>query len=205
MRQRGDGCGGRRAARGHGYDPQRLGYREHSLKTQFGMLTLRIPKLRTGSHFPDSLIERWGVRGPRRHLRRLRDVPARCLDLQDRTCTGAHGAASLSKDRVSRTCGELDAEVAVRRYPYLWVDATCGEDGTRRVVSLSGRRCRELRQLEGVPAGAPRARARRRAVRDVGRLRRHCARGEGALSGRGVAVLRRAPRERCCRRGGDDV
>ncbi len=72
------------------------------------------------------------------------------------------GAARLSKDRVSRICSGLDAEVSElrgrdlsgRRFPYLWVDATyvscrrgghgataavaaAGEDGIRRVVGLA--------------------------------------------------------------------
>lgn len=38
----------------------RNGYRERELETQFGSITLRIPKLRAGSYFPESLIERWG-------------------------------------------------------------------------------------------------------------------------------------------------
>ena len=38
----------------------RNGYRERALETQFGTVTPRIPKLRAGSCFPESLIERWG-------------------------------------------------------------------------------------------------------------------------------------------------
>lgn len=37
----------------------RNGYRERSLATCVGTLTLRIPKLRTGSFFPDDVIERY--------------------------------------------------------------------------------------------------------------------------------------------------
>ena len=36
----------------------RNGYRERSLATCVGTLTLRIPKLRTGSFFPDDVIEK---------------------------------------------------------------------------------------------------------------------------------------------------
>lgn len=37
----------------------RNGHRERSLATCFGTLTLRIPKLRSGSFFPDDVIERY--------------------------------------------------------------------------------------------------------------------------------------------------
>lgn len=44
-------CGGRANSRN--------GYRERPLATCFGTLTLRIPKLRSGSFFPDDVIERY--------------------------------------------------------------------------------------------------------------------------------------------------
>lgn len=37
----------------------RNGYRERSLATYVGTLTMRIPKLRSGSFFPDDVIERY--------------------------------------------------------------------------------------------------------------------------------------------------
>ena len=142
----------------------RNGYRERELETQFGTLTLRIPKLRAGSYFPESLIERWG-RVDRAVICAASEMCA--LGVSTRKVGRAlerMGAAGLSKDRVSRICAELDAEVAAlrsrdlpdQRYPYLWVDATCvpcrkgghgataavvtaiacGEDGARRVVGL---------------------------------------------------------------------
>ena len=142
----------------------RNGYRERELKTQFGTLALRIPKLRAGSYFPESLIERWG-RVDRAVICAASEMYA--LGVSTRKVGRAlerMGAANLSKDRVGRICAELDAEVAAlrsrdlpgQRYPYLWVDATyvpcrkgghgataavvtaiaCGEDGVRRVVGF---------------------------------------------------------------------
>lgn len=35
----------------------RNGFRERRLETQVGTITLRIPKLRRGTHFPDGLVE----------------------------------------------------------------------------------------------------------------------------------------------------
>lgn len=52
----------------------RNGYRERGLATCVGTLTLRIPKLRTGSFFPDDVIERHQRAGPRPRGRRRRDV-----------------------------------------------------------------------------------------------------------------------------------
>ena len=37
----------------------RNGFRERRLETQVGTITLRIPKLRQGTYFPDGLVERW--------------------------------------------------------------------------------------------------------------------------------------------------
>ena len=37
----------------------RNGFRERRLETQVGTITLRIPKLRRGTYFPDGLVERW--------------------------------------------------------------------------------------------------------------------------------------------------
>ena len=142
----------------------RNGYRERELETQFGTITLRIPKLRAGSYFPESLIERWG-RVDRAVICAASEMYA--LGVSTRKVGRAlerMGAAGLSKDRVSRICAELDAEVSAlrsrdlpaQRYPYLWVDATyvpcrkgghgataavvtaiaCGEDGARRVVGF---------------------------------------------------------------------
>lgn len=118
----------------------RNGYRERELETQFGSITLRIPKLRAGSYFPESLIERWG-RVDRAVICAASEMYA--LGVSTRKVGRAlerMGAANLSKDRVSRICAELDAEVAAlrsrelpaQRYPYLWVDATyvpCREGG----------------------------------------------------------------------------
>lgn len=37
----------------------RNGYRERRLDTCVGTVTLRIPKLREGSYFPDDIVQRW--------------------------------------------------------------------------------------------------------------------------------------------------
>ena len=37
----------------------RNGFRERMLETRVGAITLRIPKLREGTHFPEGIVERW--------------------------------------------------------------------------------------------------------------------------------------------------
>lgn len=142
----------------------RNGFRERSLETTVGTITLKIPKLRQGSYFPEELVQRWS-RTDRAVICAASEMYA--LGPSTRKIGKAlekMGAAHLSKDRVSRMCAELDAEaqdlmsseLPAQRYPYLWVDATyvacrkgghgataavvtaiaAGEDGHRRIVGL---------------------------------------------------------------------
>ena len=143
----------------------RNGFRERRLETQVGTITLRIPKLRQGTYFPDGLVERWS-RVDRAVICAVAEMYA--LGVSTRKVGKVlerMGADRLSKDAVSRICSALDAEVAelrsrqlpAMRFPYLWVDATyvpcrrgghgataavvtaiaVGEDGVRRVVGLA--------------------------------------------------------------------
>lgn len=143
----------------------RNGFRERGLETQVGAITLRIPKLREGTCFPEGIVERRGRVGravicaasemfaPGVSTRKVGKVLEKV------------GAARLSENRVSRICFELDAEVSELRgrdlsglrFPYPWVDAAyapcrrgghgaaaavaaavaVGEDGIRGVVGLA--------------------------------------------------------------------
>lgn len=69
----------------------RDGCRGRPLETQFGTLTPRILKLRAGSHFPGSPTGRRGARGPRRHLRGLRDARPRRVHQEGRPRPGEDG------------------------------------------------------------------------------------------------------------------
>lgn len=124
----------------------RNGYRERKLTTCVGDITLRIPKLRTGSFFPDDVIERY--------QRVDRAVVAAVAEMY-RTGTSTRkvqrvaeklGIGKLSKDQVSAMAESLDADVAELlgrdlsglAMPYLWLDATyvkCRRD--RRVASTA--------------------------------------------------------------------
>ncbi len=109
----------------------RNGYRPRRWDTRAGTIDLAIPKLRSGSYFPDFLLE------PRRRAEKalasvvmqayIEGVSTRRVD----DVAQAMGIESMSKSTVSRICGELDEVVEQWRtrpldqgpYPYLWIDA----------------------------------------------------------------------------------
>ena len=142
----------------------RNGYRERRLVTCVGTLTLRIPKLRTGSFFPDDVIERY-QRVDRAIVAAVSEMYATGTSTRKvQRVAAAMGIERLSKDQVSAICERLDSEVeelvtrplGASRTPYLWIDATyvkcrrerrvastavvtaigCDEDGWRRVLGL---------------------------------------------------------------------
>ena len=122
----------------------RNGHREKVLTTQAGDLDLAIPKVRTGSFFP-SLLER------RRRIDRalyavimeayVQGVSTRSVDDLVKALGGDTG---ISKNEVSRICGDLDAELSVfrtrpldhTRFPYIYLDATyCKARVNHQIVS----------------------------------------------------------------------
>lgn len=145
----------------------RNGFRERGLETQVGAITLRIPKLREGTCFPEGIVERRG-RVDRAVICVASEMFAPSVSTRKvGKVLEKMGAARLSEDRVSRICFELDAEVSELRgrdlsglrFPYPWVDAAyapcrrgghgvaaavaaavavaVGEDGIRGVVGLA--------------------------------------------------------------------
>lgn len=143
---------------------RRNGYRERKLATVLGEITMRIPKLREGTYFPDELIRPYS-RVDRAMVAIVREVYVRGLSTRKiEKAADALGFAGLSPSRVSRMTSDLDEEVAAlnaRRFegaafPYLWLDATylrcrdeghvrsrgvvtaiaCGNDGSRRFVGF---------------------------------------------------------------------
>ncbi len=107
------------------------GYRQRPFDTRVGSIELAIPKLRTGSYFPDWLLD------PRRRAEKalvavvaecyVRGVSTRRVDGLVKTL----GIESLSKSQVSRMAAELDVVVTEFRnrpldagpYTYVWMDA----------------------------------------------------------------------------------
>ena len=110
---------------------RRNGYRERRFDTRAGTIDLALPKLRSGSYFPDWLLER-----RRRAERAMVAVVAECYvkGVSTRRVDGlvkTLGIEGISKSQVSEMAKSLDEEVAAFRarpldagpYPYLWLDA----------------------------------------------------------------------------------
>ena len=96
---------------------QRNGTRDKTVTTTAGDLTVKIPKVRTGSFFPSLL-------APRRRI----DVALHAVVMQayvegvsapagSMTSSIALGGTGISKSEVSRICAQLDADVAAWRGP----------------------------------------------------------------------------------------
>ena len=94
---------------------QRNGYRHRDLDTRVGTIDVAVPKLRTGSYFPEWLLER-----RKRAEAALISVVATCYLLGVSTrrmdkLVQSLGITSLSKSQVSRMAGDLDAQVEAFR------------------------------------------------------------------------------------------
>lgn len=125
----------------------RNGYRERRLDTCVGTVTLRIPKLREGSYFPEDIVTRWS-RTDTALASAVCDLWVSGVSTRKVERAAADlGVESMSRSRVSRLCSSLDAEVSELRgcdlsaeeWPYLWLDATyvpCREAGAPRSVAL---------------------------------------------------------------------
>jgi transposase-like protein len=139
-------CGAEYGARSPERTNSRNGYRGRRWDTRAGSIELAIPKLRTGSYFPEWLLER-----RRRAEQALVQVVAECYvrGVSTRRVDGlvrTLGIESLSKTQVSAMAKSLDATVDAFRnrpidsgpYRYLWIDALvqkCREGG--RVVNVA--------------------------------------------------------------------
>jgi putative transposase len=122
---------------------QRNGTRDKTVTTTAGDLTVKIPKVRSGSFFPALL-------APRRRI----DVALHAVVMQAYVegvstrrvddLVVALGGTGISKSEVSRICASLDSDVAAWRsrplhevaFPYVFLDATyCKTRLNKRVVS----------------------------------------------------------------------
>jgi putative transposase len=122
-------CGAEYGARSAERTNTRNGYRHRDFDTRAGTLDVAIPKLRSGSYFPDWLLER-----RRRAERALTTVVATCYLLGVSTrrmekLVESLGITRLSKSQVSEMAKDLDAQVADFRHrpldagPYTFVAA----------------------------------------------------------------------------------
>ena len=127
-----EACNAPYGERDEGRVNSRNGYRERGLSTAAGDVTLKIPKLRRGSFFPEDLIERY-CRVDRALVAAVAEMYVMGISTRKvEAVAGELGVRSMSKSQVSRLCECLDAEVgAFRRqrfdgvrFAYLWLDAT---------------------------------------------------------------------------------
>ncbi len=105
-------CGAPYGARSQERTNSRNGYRAREWDTRAGTMELAIPKLRTGSYFPDWLLER-----RKRAERALTTVVATCYLLGVSTrrmekLVETLGITRLSKSQVSMMARELDEQDA---------------------------------------------------------------------------------------------
>ena len=143
----------------------RNGYRERNLVTCVGDITMRMPKLRTGSFFPEDVVERY-QRVDRAVVSAVAEMYATGTSTRKvQRVAEKLGISRLSKEQVSAIAKNLDADVAEllgrdlggSRTPYLWLDATymkcrrgrraastavvtaigCDEGGWRHALGLS--------------------------------------------------------------------
>ena len=110
----------------------RNGYRERSLATCVGTLTLRIPKLRSGSFFPEDVLERY-QRVDRALVAAVAEMYATGTSTRKvQRVAEKMGVSRLSKDQVSAIASSLDADIEDlcgrpldgSPVPYVWLDAT---------------------------------------------------------------------------------
>jgi putative transposase len=108
-------CGAEYGVASPGRVNHRNGYRHRELDTRAGTIDVAIPKLRTGSYFPEWLLER-----RKRAEAALISVVATCYLLGVSTrrmdkLVQSLGITSLSKSQVSRMAADLDAQVTAFR------------------------------------------------------------------------------------------
>ena len=159
-------CGAAYGERSPERTNSRNGYRERGLATSVGDVTLRIPKLRSGSFFPDDLIERY--------CRVDRALVAAVAEMH--VMGGVHAQGGGRRRRARRVVDVEVAGVALVRGPRRRGRRVPPPALRRRAlrVPLARRNLREVPR--GGPLGVPGGRDRHRA-------RRH---GPQALPGRGL-------------------
>lgn len=145
---------------------QRNGYRERALLTSVGRITLRIPKLRRGTYFPDDLLVRYS-RVDRAVVAAVSEMVANGVSTRKvERVAEAMGIGSMSASQVSRICASLDGCVADLQgrdlsdveFPYIWLDATyikCRDEGhvsSCALVTAIGAGADGYRRLLGMDA-----------------------------------------------------
>ena len=124
----------------------RNGYRERSLETTSGDITLEIPKLRHGTYYPEGIIEHYRRADTALALVAIEMYANGISTRKMKRVMKRLGVDSMSKSQVSELCKAIDEEVERLRTSsllghiirYVWIDATyvsCRVDG--RFVSVA--------------------------------------------------------------------
>ena len=91
---------------------QRNGYHERRLVTSVGAITLRIPKLRVGTYFPEDLVERCS-RVDRAVIAAVSEMVTNGVSTRKaKRVAQSMGIDRTSASQVSRICSSLDETVA---------------------------------------------------------------------------------------------
>lgn len=145
---------------------RRNGYRERRLSTSVGTITLKIPKLRAGTYFPEDIIERYS-RVDRAVIAAVSEMVTNGVSTRKvERVAESMGIGKMSASQVSRICTSLDQTVADLQdrdlsevaYPYIWLDATyikCRHDGhvqSTALVTAIGAGADGYRRLLGMDA-----------------------------------------------------
>jgi transposase-like protein len=169
----------------------RNGYRQRPWATRVGEIELAVPRKRSGeSYFPSFLEPR--KRSEKALLGVVMEAYVNGVSTRKVDHLVSELGIHMSKDQVSRICGELDEQVEAFRtrplegaYPYLWLDAKHLKVRELRARALQGADGR-LRGARERSAGGDRHRDRR--VGDRGGLGGLPARAGGPRPGGGEAL-----------------
>ena len=118
-------------------------YRERNLVTCVGDITLRIPKLRSGSFFPEDIVERY-QRVDRAVVAAVAEMYATGTSTRKvQRVAEKLGISKLSKDQVSAIAKNLDADVA-ELLGRIWANRArriCGSNAAYVKCRRGGRVC----------------------------------------------------------------
>jgi putative transposase len=146
---------------------QRNGHRPKLLSTPAGDLEVGIPKLRTGSFFPELLEPRRRIDKALWAVIMTAYITGTSTRKVDQLVKALGCDTGISKSSVSRICKGIDADVTVLRsrrldhqpFVYVWLDATyvhvreAGQVISKAVVIATGLRADGHREVLGVDVG----------------------------------------------------
>ena len=146
---------------------QRNGHRPKLVSTPAGDIEIGIPKLRTGSFFPELLEPRRRIDKALWAVIMTAYITGTSTRKVDNLVKALGCDSGVSKSTVSRICAQIDADVTVlrtrtlghQRFVYVWLDATYvhvrdgGQVVSKAIVIATGLRADGHREVLGVDVG----------------------------------------------------